>query len=287
MEDVIDEAETIARSVADRVGLRVVELHDNAEHAAAGELLRQVWGAESADSLVNASMMRAFVHSGNYVAGAYADDGRLVGVAVAFRGEGHLHSHIAGVLPGRQGGGAGYALKQHQRAWSLCHGIDVVTWTFDPLIRRNAVFNLRKLGANATEYLLDFYGELDDGVNTGEATDRLYIEWRLNSPAAVAAARGTPHEVDPAGALTLLGCADEKPVPGEVLLDGSPVLVTIPPDIESLRTRDAELAATWRYALRDALTGALDHGYEIIGISSDGSYLLRRRDVQEEGHNEA
>src|SRR5689334_20126379 len=187
MEDVIAEAERTAKATADRLGLRIVELHDIAEQTAAGELLRQVWGTESADSLVNASMMRAFEYSGNYVVGAYAGD-ELVGVAVAFRGDGHLHSHIAGVRTGSQGGGTGFALKQHQRAWSLRHGLTTVSWTFDPLIRRNAVFNLRKLGAQATEYLPDFYGALDDGINTGEETDRLYVEWHLDSPEAVAAA---------------------------------------------------------------------------------------------------
>ncbi|MBB5872920.1 putative GNAT superfamily acetyltransferase [Allocatelliglobosispora scoriae] len=278
--DVTDEAEAVARTIAGRLGLRVVELHSIGDCIAAGELVRQVWDAASADSVVNASTMRAFAHSGNYVAGAYAGD-LLVGVAVAFRGDGHLHSHVAGVLPGHQGGGVGHALKQHQRGWSLRHGIDRVAWTFDPLIRRNAVFNLRKLGADATEYLPDFYGPLDDGVNAGDVTDRLYIEWHLDSPAAIGAARGTPADADPAGAATLLADADDRPVPGSAAPDGGPLLIAVPRDIEALRTRDPHLAAAWRVALREAVTSTLTRGYAISGITRTGSYLLRHPEHQE------
>src|SRR5256885_9641809 len=153
----VEEAEAAARAAADRHGLRVVELHDFAEHEAAVALLCAVWGVDSPEALVSSSLLRALAHSGNYVVGAYAD-GRLVGTAVAFFGVGHLHSHITGVDRGTQARGVGYALKQHQRGWALRHGLTSVHWTFDPLVRRNAWFNLHKLGATATEYLSDFYG---------------------------------------------------------------------------------------------------------------------------------
>lgn len=274
MEDVAAEADRIAQETAERRGLRIVELFGNAEHTAAGELLRVVWGADSADVLVNASTMRAFVHSGNYVAGAYAG-AELVGVAVAFRGAGHLHSHIAGVLAHARGSGVGYALKLHQRAWSLRQRIAVVAWTFDPLVRRNAIFNLRKLGADATAYLTDFYGIMDDGVNSGEETDRLYVRWRLDSPAAIAAARGVPHDPGGDGAPTLLRCSGDEPVSGDGVLGDDPLLLEVPADIEALRERAPGSAARWRPALRAAMTGAISAGYAIAGIRADGRYVLR------------
>lgn len=51
-----------------------------------------------------------------------------------------------------------------------------------PLVRRNAYFNLVKLGARATDYLPDCYGPMHDGLNRGEASDRLFVEWDLLSP---------------------------------------------------------------------------------------------------------
>ena len=47
-------------------------------------------------------------------------------------------------------------------------------WTYDPLVSRNARFNLVKLGAVGTEYAVDFYGPMRDGVNDGES-DRLTV----------------------------------------------------------------------------------------------------------------
>ena len=76
----------------------------------------------------------------------------------------------------------GYALKLHQRAWALQRGIATITWTFDPLVRRNAYFNLAKLGVRATRYLPNFYGAMQDPINAGDDTDRLLVDWDLASP---------------------------------------------------------------------------------------------------------
>jgi predicted GNAT superfamily acetyltransferase len=259
------------------------------EHHAAARLLARVWRTPGGQDPLSSETVRAFAHSDNYVAGAFHGDA-LVGTAVAFRGAGHLHSHITGVDPTCQAGGVGYALKQHQRAWALARGIPEVHWTFDPLVRRNAYFNLHKLGATPTEYLPDFYGAMNDGINTGDASDRLYLVWRLASPRAVAAARGERADVDPAkwlaaGAAVLLdrtGGEDGAPVPGaEVPADGRPALVAVPADIERLRADDRKLAAAWRRSLRHALTAALAAGYEITGLSKDGYYLLAKPSTED------
>ena len=50
----------------------------------------------------------------------------------------HLHSHMLAALPDRRHRGVGYALKLAQRAQALDQGIDLVRWTFDPLVARNA-----------------------------------------------------------------------------------------------------------------------------------------------------
>lgn len=280
------EAAQAAASAAARCGSRVVELTEIDQYRQAAQLLADIWRTADGHYPLTPDALRALAYSGNYVCGAYQDD-RLVGTAAAWRGQGHLHSHIAGVVPALRAGGIGYAIKQHQRAWSLARDIPEVHWTFDPLIRRNAYFNLHKLGATATGYLPDFYGSMTDGINLGDASDRIYLRWRLASAKAVAAAAGERAELDQAawcgsGAAVLLartgdGTAAERPVSGgELPADGRPVLVAVPADAEELRARDRGLAAEWRSAVRAALCSALATGYQITGVSKDGYYLLRK-----------
>ena len=269
----VADAGVAARAAADRHGLRVVELHRFDQHEEAVAVLCGVWGVPSGDDLVNSSLLRALAHSGNYVTGAYAGD-RMVGAAVAFLGDRHLHSHLTGVDRTTQAKGVGFALKQHQRAWALRRGLTRVCWTFDPLVRRNAHFNLQKLGAIATAYLPDFYGALNDGINTGDASDRLYVSWQLDSVPARAAAAGKPVTAAPAQAEVLVDNRADEPVLAAVPPSASALLVSVPEDIESLRRRSPDAGARWRYAVREALLGALGHGYRIGGMTVDGRYVL-------------
>jgi len=266
-----------AGAAAARAGLRIAGLHEMSDHLAAGELLRRIWRADSADQVASPTLLRALEHSGNYVVGAYRG-AELVGAAAAFRGDGHLHSYVAGVAAGEEGAGAGYALKQDQRAWALERGIDTVCWTFDPLVARSAAFNLRKLGASVTAYLPEWYGPMTDGVNAGDASDRLYVRWELGSARAVAAARGAPEGPRVGGAAVLLDRVGEEPAAGPGPVDAAALLVAAPVDIAALRQRDRAAALRWRYAVREALAGALAAGHRVVNLTRDGYYLLERSD---------
>jgi predicted GNAT superfamily acetyltransferase len=268
----VADAGVAARAAAERYGLRVVELGTVDQHEEAVAVLCKVWGA-SPDDLVNTSLLRALAHSGNYVTGAYAGH-RMVGAAVAFFGDRHLHSHVTGVDRATQAKGVGYALKQHQRAWTLRRGLTRVCWTFDPLVRRNAHFNLQKLGAFATAYLPDFYGALNDGINTGDASDRLYVSWELDSAPAVSAAAGIAVTAAPLRARVLVDNVDDEPVVNPPAPGAGALLVAVPEDIESLRQRDPKVGARWRGAVRDAMVDALGHGYRIAGMTADRRYVL-------------
>ena len=79
----------------------------------------------------------------------------------------HVHSHMLAALPGRRHAGVGFALKLAQRAMALDQGIQVVRWTFDPLVARNAHFNMSKLGAQCDRFHRNFYGEMGDSLNAG------------------------------------------------------------------------------------------------------------------------
>jgi predicted GNAT superfamily acetyltransferase len=240
--------------------VRIEELTDIAAQHDVAALLQRIWQAP----VVDASTLHAMSHVGNYVSGVYDD--KLVGAAVGFfAADGHLHSHVAGVAPEYQGRGIGFALKRHQRDWALARGRTEISWTFDPLIARNAYFNMHKLGAAITEYLPDFYGPMHDAINAGDAaSDRLFVLWHLDRPVAPA-----PTGSD---ATVLLDREGDLPVPG--VLKGDRATVATPPDVERMRSTDLQLAIRWRMAVREALASALDAGYQITGISRDGRYFL-------------
>ncbi|WP_370416645.1 GNAT family N-acetyltransferase [Streptomyces fradiae] len=226
-----------------------------------------IWGTDADSPPVSAEVMRALSHAGNYVAGAY-EGGRLVGASVAFYGDPigtTLHSHITGTAMGR---GIGLALKMHQRDWALARGIKRITWTYDPLIRRNAHFNLVKLGARPVEYLQSFYGEMDDAINGGDESDRVLAAWDLTAPVA-------PHPLDPpAGASYGVRNDDGRPVIGPA--DTGTVLVDLPDDIESLRRTDPGAARDWRLAVRHVLGGLLAEGARVAGFHDRRSYVVHR-----------
>src|SRR5262249_1536883 len=153
----------------------------------------------------------------------------------------------------KQGGSIGFALKQHQRAWSLQVGITKVTWTFDPLVRRNAFFNLQKLGADAAHYYENFYGAMTDEINPGDESDRVLIVWDLaDDRAQRAGVDGALPE--PSGATSNVALAEDANGDPEVRsAKGSTVLCQTPNDIVALRRADADKALRWRRALRATL----------------------------------
>jgi predicted GNAT superfamily acetyltransferase len=152
-------------------------------------LFERTWGVGRSP---DRAMLLALDYAGNTVLLATAQ-GKPVGATLGFLGwtDGvHLHSHMAAVVPWHRGGGVGYALKLFQRALCLEQGITEMRWTFDPLIRRNAHFNLAKLGAEVTGFLPDFYGRLDDVISGSDRSDRFEVRWSLASPRVLRALAG-------------------------------------------------------------------------------------------------
>ena len=143
-------------------------------------LFAAIWGSAGQQVAMPVNLLRALIHSGNYVSGAWRD-GELVGAAVAFLGRrdgvSELHSHVAGVARSEQGSGVGYAIKLHQRAWAGRRGLARVVWTYDPLVRRNGWFNVVKLGARAVAYYPNLYGVMEDELNGTDETDRCLVSW--------------------------------------------------------------------------------------------------------------
>lgn len=242
-------------------------LHGAAELDDARYVCDQVWPKAGGGTEITKNLVTAMEHAGGYVCAAYLPENPTspVGAVVSFLGrhksengewQTHLHSHMAAVLQQARNRQIGSLMKWDQREWALQNGIDVIAWTFDPLVRRNARLNLLKLGVGVSEYLVNFYGDMEDDLNTGDESDRMMAWWELNSERALRAKAGTlrPISTLPSGA----------------------VVVELPADIIDIRNRDMAEARVWRLKVRQQVLSALDDGLELIGLTEDDAYVFAK-----------
>ncbi|ALG09351.1 hypothetical protein [Kibdelosporangium phytohabitans] len=264
------DAAAAAEKATRRSGVTVRELRGVAECVAAEEMLADVWGAPRDAPPIPADLLTSWLHCGGCVLGAFIGDvgvGLTAGIAGA-PGSDSLYSLIAAVTGEHAGRGIGMALKQTQRVWALERGATTIVWTFDPLVRRNAHFNLNRLGARVTGYRKDFYPPMRDLVNRDDHTDRLVATWHLAAPGPLSS-NGEPGP-------RILDHDDA----GDPVVTGDPagpvVLAWIPPDIEAMRRSDPAKAMRWRLAARAALDSSWAAGYRPAGVTAEGCYTLVR-----------
>ena len=263
----LDRSRQVADAAARAAGVRMRELSSLSDLADVVRLYVSIWGENRPP--VSLELLRALTKAGNYVGGAFAGE-TLVGACVGFfhqPSDDALHSHLAGVSPEYLGRNVGFALKLHQRAWSMERGVAAIAWTYDPLISRNAHFNLSKLGARAVEYLPNFYGPMADRINGTDDSDRLLVHWAVRP--------GKPLVADTSPAVTAL-TIDPDGAPELGALDAEVLLVTVPRDIAALRRDDPALAHRWRRAVRESLGTLLEDGATITGFDRSGRYIVTR-----------
>ncbi len=274
-------AERAALVAAEAAGVSVRPVGDLAELKLVARLCTQIWQGSSEPPLTT-ELLRALDKAGNYVVGAF-DGPDLVGACVGVFGAPAariLHSHIAGVAPEVRSHNVGFAIKVHQRAWAMQRDVELIEWTYDPLVARNAHINITKLGACPVEYLPNFYGGMRDVINNGDDTDRLLVHWVLDSPAVAAASAGrtrlrTAVSEGNRGAVVALGVSDDgAPATGRFGADIS--LVAVPTDIEQLRVRNPALGRDWRFAVRESLVTLMEEGGRITGFDKAGWYVVER-----------
>ncbi|MGY3320032.1 GNAT family N-acetyltransferase [Arthrobacter sp. TE12232] len=267
-----------AAAAASRAGVRVIDEHDRDKLRDVEGLLIAIWGMSPHGAPVPFDLLRSISHAGCNVSAAYNADGALRGAAVGIVSPGGAatYSLIAGVLPGAADKGVGFALKQHQRAWSLARGIETMTWTFDPLVSRNARFNLTKLGAHAFEYARDFYGEMQDDINANDESDRLVAVWPLSSRRSISCSEGSVEELElPETALNNI--LEYGPDSRPVLLETPDTLwCRAPQDIVALRAADSDEAGLWRLRIRGIFEPAFASGYNASGVTRTGWYRLTK-----------
>lgn len=220
------------------------------------ELQREIWGEKDLE-VEPTTMFVVAAHTGGQVLGAFDGD-RLVGYTLAVVGLGdgvpYLHSHMTGVHGDYRDRGVGRMLKLFQRNEALSRGIRLIRWTFDPLEIRNAHFNLNRLGAICRKYLPNLYGLTTSPLHRGLPTDRLLVEWQLDSPRAVAAIENLVKE----------------PI-------DAPAIIEIPSELERWQREDSAEVAKVQARVREEFTKWFAKGYAAVALRTgpgNRAYLL-------------
>ena len=221
------------------------------QHYDARIVFDKTWSMASGTE-ITPNLLQAMVHSGSYLSGAFINN-KIVGAAFAFPATNnglHLHSHMTAVLPEYRDQGIGYALKIDQWNWAKKHKYPYLSWTFDPLVRRNAKLNIIKLGVGISAYYPNFYGAMPDALNVGDESDRLMVSWRTDKG---------------------------EPMARELITHPKPddTLIEIPEDIVGIRSKDQSESMKWRRRVRDQFMSAFEKNGKVVGFSANNEYVVR------------
>ncbi len=265
-----------------------IKLIETPEEMTAIEALqREVWPGSETD-VVPAHVLITAIHNGGLVLGAF-HSGKLVGFVFGFPGlestpdgpRAKHCSHMMGILPGHRDAGIGFALKRAQWQMVRHQGLDHITWTYDPLLSRNAYLNITKLGAVCNTYRRSEYGDMRDGLNAGLPSDRFQVDWWVNTRRVE---RRLGKRVRKPLKLDDFSKADLQPLytphssmgnwarPPEHFspLEGRIALAEIPSDFNALKQDDFALARDWRFFTREVFETAFTTGYIATDFIFDG-----------------
>lgn len=240
-----------------------------AEYRECVALQEETWG-QGFSERVPASVLLVSQQLGGVVVAAFEATGRIVGFVFGLTGPMHgrlVHwSDMLAVHPDARGRGIGERLKRHQRDLVRAIGVETMHWTFDPLVARNAHLNLQRLGARATEYAPNMYGEgTGSPLHGAIPTDRLVVAWDLTRD-DVAGATGVPAT----GPLVNPPDGDGRPTL-PALPDAETIRIAVPHDVQALPT---EHRAAWRATTRAAFLAYLERGYAIAAFRRGDAHEL-------------
>ena len=229
----------------------IFEINDLRNSEAARKIFDITWSMD-AGTEITPNLLQAMIHSGSYLSGAFINN-KIVGAAFAFPATNnglHLHSHMTAVLPEFRDKGVGYALKIDQWNCAKKKNYSHLSWTFDPLVRRNAKLNIAKLGVDISAYHPNFYGDMPDALNAGDESDRLMVCWRT--------------DIDAPKARELI----TKPETGDILIE-------IPEDIVAIRSKNQSESMKWRRQVREQFLAAFEKNGKVVGFSANNEYVVR------------
>jgi predicted GNAT superfamily acetyltransferase len=289
----------------DRPAPVIRRLAQTDEFHAAEDAQQVIWSMVGDRDVVPAHLLITAQKNGGLVLGAFDEEGAMVGFLFGFLGQtedGRLKhcSHMMGVHPDWRNQGLGYALKCAQRDYVLRQGLDLITWTYDPLEGANAHLNMGKLGAIGRTYRRDVYGRMRDELNVGLPTDRFQVEWWIQSERVRAwlATGGEFRSLDEAraaGAIQINRAEPTQhrahlpesseafgkvPLPAPAGWDGLPdanrLLVEVPPSIQAIKRADPALALAWRLHTRAIFETCFAAGYAAVDFLAETAGGVRR-----------
>lgn len=256
------------RYEADGIVLRTLTTNDEYDEAVV--LQDEIWGAGFTDR-VPASILRVAQKVGGVTAAAFDAQGRMLGFVFGLTGlrDGRpVHwSDMLAVREDARGKQLGEKLKNYQRDLVRAVGVETMFWTFDPLVARNAHFNLNRLGARIAEYIPNFYGSNTGSILHGALpTDRFVAEWHFAAANRQARDAAPPREQSAADVARTAVVENGRVRVVEPLPKATRVLVPVPRDIEALLGANQDAALAWRLATREAIMHYLALGYQVTAF---------------------
>ncbi len=236
-------------------------------------LEKKIWGMEP----VPAHQTLAIVKNGGLMLGAFLEE-ELIGFNYSFPGfdgvKYYLYSHMTGIHPGYRRLGIGFQLKKQQQMEARLLGFSLIKWTYDPLEGANAFFNLAKLRGVASAYMDNYYGDLNDSINSGLPTDRFELNWwaerqdrielQLSDACEMCSIRYTEHTKYPV--ISQINTLSEW-------CGRSTILVPIPADFQKLKENDMQLAYDWRIKTRALFHSLFKEHYA-------GVHIFKKQETQ-------
>jgi predicted GNAT superfamily acetyltransferase len=275
----------------DFAGTTIRSLSALEDFQAAEGIQQQIWGLGDPTWVIPSNLLLTAQKNGGLVAGAFDDSGTMVGVLFGFLGmtqDGHFKhcSHIMGIIPAVRRQNIGRGLKLFQREYVRAQGLDLITWTYDPLEGVNASLNIGRLGAIARNYYENLYGFWQDTLNAGLPTDRFEVEWHINSP-RVAQFVETERVIPTLESLTEARFINSVqlddmsvliPVDSYFDLETPTLLLEVPPEFQAIKLVAMETAQVWRTHTNALFNHYFGRGYAVTDFLSE-RVQGRRRNV--------
>lgn len=257
------------------------------------ELEKRIWGYTNGDDVVPVPILAVTAHRGAVLVGAF-DRAEMVGFVYSIPAihRGHLShwSHMLGVVPAHRSTGLGHQLKLLQRQRALAMGIDLIEWTYDPLLAPNAHLNFARLGIVVDQYEENIYGMSSSPLHGELPTDRFVAQWWIRTP-------HVERRIAPAGTLSLVSARarDAETVNAlemvgrwtgcggvDLSLSAERLLVQIPTAFLEMLEGAPDMAHDWRMQTRAIFTTYFGRGYRAVDFlfnktTGKGAYLLAPR----------
>lgn len=205
-------------------------------------------------------------------------------------------SQLMGVLPDQRSKSIATMLKIKQAEQAFQNGIEIINWTFDPLLSQNAVLNVNKLRGIIWEHHPNYYAFSGANKLNQVVASRFSVSWLIASPRVKYALGGREQggynsgivERFNSGAIPIITSTREvEPIKGEKTraidedykhsIESSNIAIEIPVNWTTIQGNNLPLAQKWRDTTDNIFQeyiGTSDRQYaitDVVTIKKDGT----------------